>query len=379
MSSINIKNFVDIKITTKPTTSIDSVRERTVLFTNDSTVTNSSSPSIFTSLKEVETKYNANYSEKLVYKYAKTYFEAGGVELKVILNTNLTAESLLPLVNELTDEEIIITVATTGGKSAEIVSELANQYNNQKNVYGVNQKIFLGAVNYTDFLSDSNKYAKANIDNFALKVGDLTNQIGCEMTIAAYLNKIDFYGINTVQDYAYTKEKLNVSGYPENINELVESVLDNDCNMTVEIANEVRNIGGNLTNGEDLVNKFTLIVLHQTLSQRVLNTLTQKLKGTAAITALYATISQELNKYVTNGYLTTDKIWSEEDLILKHNGKNYTLITQATALINGYKVTILPLNSLDEDDKNNHRSPLIYVILADGYAIRKVVINGEVI
>lgn len=379
MSSINIKNFVDIKITTKPTTSIDSVRERTVLFTNDSTVTNSSSPSIFTSLKEVETKYNANYSEKLVYKYAKTYFEAGGVELKVILNTNLTAESLLPLVNELTDEEIIITVATTGGKSAEIVSELANQYNNQKNVYGVNQKIFLGAVNYTDFLSDSNKYAKANIDNFALKVGDLTNQIGCEMTIAAYLNKIDFYRINTVQDYAYTKEKLNVSGYPENINELVESVLDNDCNMTVEIANEVRNIGGNLTNGEDLVNKFTLIVLHQTLSQRVLNTLTQKLKGTAAITALYATISQELNKYVTNGYLTTDKIWSEEDLILKHNGKNYTLITQATALINGYKVTILPLNSLDEDDKNNHRSPLIYVILADGYAIRKVVINGEVI
>lgn len=379
MFSINIKNFVDVNISSKSVASIDSTRERTILFTNDTNITNSSSK-VFTSLKEVETQYGlTSYTNLVAYKYAKIYFEAGGVELKTIYDSNLTSSSLLTLVNELSDEEIIITVASTSGKSAELMLELATKYNAQSEVYGVNQKIFLGAVDYNDLLLNANKYAKSGVDNFALKVGDLTNQAGCEMTIAAYLSKIDFYGINTVQDYAYTKENLDVSNYADNMNSVVQSVLSNNANMTIEIANGIRNIGGNMTNGEDLVNKFALIVLHQTLSQRVFNTLTQKLKGNGAITALYSTISQELNKYVTNGYLTTDKYWSEDDLTLKYNGKTYTLITQGTALTQGYKITILPLTALTDEDKAEHKAPLIYVVLADGYAIRKVVINGEVI
>ncbi len=382
MSSIDIRNFVDVNITSKSTASIHSTRERTVLFTNDTGLTTSSK--VFTSLKEVETTYGSNYTTKDTYKYAKVYFEAGGNELKVIYVATMTAEVMLPLVNELPDEEIVIGIAATGGASAELAATLSQQYNVQSNVdgfavYGVNQKIFLGAVDYKDFITSTNTYAKADVENFALKVGDLKNQTGCEMTIAAYLSKIDFYGINTVQDYAYTKEALDVSEYPENLNAVVQSVLANNSNITVEIANSVRNIGGNLTNGEDLVNKFALIVLHQTLSQRVFNNLSQKIKGNGAITALYSTISQELNRYVTSGYLTTDKYWSEQDLTLRYNGKTYTLISQGTALNQGFKITILPLTSLTPEDKAQHKAPLIYVILADSYSIRKVVINGEVI
>ena len=265
----------------------------------------------------------------------------------------MSEATLLPLVNNLPDEEIVIAIAASNGESAATSLKLAESYNNQSNVngfgiYGVNQKIFLGAVDITQFLNNTSNYAKADVDNFALKVGDLQKQIGCEMTIAAYLSKIDVYGINTIQDYAYTKEILDVSGYPDDLNTVVQSVLANNANITVEIANSVRNIGGNLTNGEDLVNKFTLIVLHQTLSQRVFNTLTQKIKGSAGITALYSTISQELNKYITSGYLTTDKVWTKEDLTLKYNGRTYTLITQGTALIKGYNITILPLSSLTD-------------------------------
>ena len=382
MSSIDIRNFVDVNITSKSTASIHSTRERTVLFTNDTDLTSSSN--VFTSLKEVETTYGSNYATKDTYKYAKTYFEAGGNELKVIYVSDMTANAMLALVNELPDEEIVIAIAATGGNSAELASTLAQQYNTQSNVdgfavYGVNQKIFLGAVDYESFIDSANTYAKADVENFALKVGDLDNQVGCEMTIAAYLSKIDFYGINTIQDYAYTKESLDVSNYPENLNAVVQSVLLNNSNITVEIANSVRNIGGNLTNGEDLVNKFALIVLHQTLSQRVFNTLAQKIKGNGAITALYSTISQELNRYVTSGYLTTDKYWSEKDLTLRYNGKTYTLISQGTALNQGFKITILPLTALTPEDKAQHKAPLIYVILADSYSIRKVVINGEVI
>ena len=382
MSSIDIRNFVDINISTSRVSSISSIRERVVLFTNETALT--SDVKIFKNLKEVEEAYGDAYEDKVSYKYAKVYFESGGNELKAIYSETLSETTLLPLVNNLPDEEIVIAIAASNGESAATSLKLAESYNNQSNVdgfgiYGVNQKIFLGAVNITQFLSNTNNYAKTDVDNFALKVGDLQKQIGCEMTIAAYLSKIDVYGINTIQDYAYTKEILDVSGYPDDLNTVVQSVLANNANITVEIANSVRNIGGNLTNGEDLVNKFTLIVLHQTLSQRVFNTLTQKIKGSAGITALYSTISQELNKYITSGYLTTDKVWTKEDLTLKYNGRTYTLITQGTALIKGYNITILPLSSLTDEDKIKHKAPLIYVILADGYSIRKVVINGEVI
>lgn len=381
MSLVDIRNFVDINIKSKTVASITSTRETTVLFTNDSKLIASGSI-VFSSLSEVEAKVGAsNLDSSVGYKYAKVYFEAGGVKLKAIYSATITDTVILPLVNNLAEEEIVIGLCDTAkvGASAEVALSLAQKYNAQTTSYGVAQKLFLGAIGYTEFTENTSKYANPSVDNFALKVGDLTKQTGCEMTIGAYLSRIDFYGINTVQDYAYTKESLDVTGYPDNLNAIVKDVLSNNANITIEIANSVRNVGGNLTSGEDLVNKFSLIVLHQTLSQRVFNTLSQKIKGNSAITALYSSISQELNRYITCGYLTTEKYWTNPDLTLSYNNKTYTLITQGTALTQGFKITILPLSSLTDEDKQEHKAPYIYVILADSYGIRKVVINGEVI
>lgn len=381
MSIVDIRNFVDINIKSKTVASITSTRETTVLFTNDSKLIASGSI-VFSSLSEVEAKVGAsNLDSSVGYKYAKVYFEAGGVKLKVIYSATISDTVILPLVNNLAEEEIVIGLCDTAkvGASAEVALALAQKYNAQTTSYGVAQKLFLGAIGYTEFTGNTAKYANQSVDNFALKVGDLTKQTGCEMTIGAYLSRIDFYGINTVQDYAYTKESLDVTGYPDNLNTIVKDVLSNNANITIEIANSVRNVGGNLTSGEDLVNKFSLIVLHQTLSQRVFNTLSQKIKGNSAITALYSSISQELNRYITCGYLTTEKYWTNPDLTLSYNNKTYTLITQGTALTQGFKITILPLSSLTDEDKQEHKAPYIYVILADSYGIRKVVINGEVI
>lgn len=381
MSLVDIRNFVDINIKSKTVASITSTRETTILFTNDNKLIASGSI-VFSSLSEVEAKVGAsNLDSSVGYKYAKVYFEAGGVKLKAIYSATITDTVILPLVNNLAEEEIVIGLCDTAkvGASAEVALALAQKYNAQTTSYGVAQKLFLGAIGYTEFTGNTSKYANPSVDNFALKVGDLTKQTGCEMTIGAYLSRIDFYGINTVQDYAYTKESLDVTGYPDNLNAIVKDVLSNNANMTIEIANSVRNVGGNLTSGEDLVNKFSLIVLHQTLSQRVFNTLSQKIKGNSAITALYSSISQELNRYITCGYLTTEKYWTNPDLTLSYNNKTYTLITQGTALTQGFKITILPLSSLTEEDKQEHKAPYIYVILADSYGIRKVVINGEVI
>ena len=55
----------------------------------------------------------------------------------------------------------------------------------------------------------------------------------------------------------------------------------------------------------------SLIVLHQTVTDRLLTLLAQKIKGNAGVSAIYTTIAGELNRYVTNGYLSTDKVWTD--------------------------------------------------------------------
>lgn len=351
MSSIDIKNFVDINIVSKSTASVNSTRKVTVLFTN----VEGSKDEIFSNLASVKEKYAENTE---TYKYAKKYFDNGGVQLRIIDKTSPSYEDI----QKLNTEEIVIAIVSSNA-NVNTVKILADNYNSKENSYGVNQKIFLASASEVTDLSST--------DNLAVKIGS----VGDEMAIAAYLSKIDFYGTNTVQDYAYTKETLEVG---TNDNSVVEKAIKKS-NVAIEIAGAIRNVGGNLTNGQDLVNQFALIVLHQTLSQRILDTLTQKLKGNASISALHNTISQELNKYVTNGYLTTDKCWTKPDLTIEHNGKTYTLIPQGTALNKGYRTTILPLSSLTDDEKENHKAPLIYIVLADGYAIRTVEIRGEVI
>ena len=136
---------------------------------------------------------------------------------------------------------------------------------------------------------------------------------------------------------------------------------------------------GNLKNGADLVNSYTLIVLHQTLTQRLLELLATKIKGSKGLAQIYATIAQELEAYRSCGYLTTDKIWSEEDLVVTYNSQNYTVITKGTPLNSGYAIKVLPFSSLTVPDKTERKTPPIYVIIADQYGIRKITVNGEVI
>ena len=216
------------------------------------------------------------------------------------------------------------------------------------------------------------------INNFAVKVSAIA---GAEMTIAAYLTKIQIYGTDTVQDYAFTIENFtsDQEALIENDDELLGTVLDNNMNVDMELANAIRNLGGNLTNGNDLVNQYMLIVLHQTITDRLLTLLTQKIKGNAGVSSIYTTIAGELNRYVTNGYLSTDKVWTDTTKTLNYNGVNYTLIKQGTPLNLGYQIVVLPLNSLADADKALRKCPPIYIFLADSYGIRNITINGEVI
>ena len=389
MGYVDIRNFVDINIVNKVVTQIDSTREAVVLFTLNTTIAPVATLyNIYNSLEEVEeTGINKNTNS---YKYAKVYFENGGIKL-VCVNINYgnsgepyefyTPSNILPFVKELPNEYIIIAVEETN--NWDLMAELASTYNastiDGKAVYGVKWKIFLTNMLYTSGPQELPALGLDAIENFCIKLTDTTNQVGGEMTIAAYLNQIDFYANETVQDYDFTPEKLSTTLFDTlDMNTYVSTCIQYHANISVKLNNVVRNIGGDLANGENLVNKFALIVLHQTLSQVVFNTLTQKLKGKDAITALYGTISQELNKYVNDGYLTLDKIWTNQSVIVTKNGINYTLIEKGTPLVKGYYISILPYSSLTAEELAAHKCPDIYVFIADNYTIRKVTINGKV-
>jgi len=218
-------------------------------------------------------------------------------------------------------------------------------------------------------------------EGFIIKYGDL----GQEMTIGAYLSQINIDYANSVQDYDYTTEKIayeyklnnetKVIGKVYDNNDLVTSLMKSNINVDGTLVGATRNLGGNQLDGRDLVNEYMLIVLNQTLTERLVLLLTKKIKyNSTGLSLIGAEISRELNRYLTNGFLTTDKSWTEEDLVYK----NITIITKNTPLKTGFKYVVLPLSVLSSEELAEHKLPPIYVLVADSYSIRKINVVGEV-
>lgn len=354
--SINVKNFVDINIAHHDVSSVNATRDTAVLFTTEGTV---GTDEIFSSIVAFSESYSDTFTATL--KYVQMFFNNGGNKLRVIQAIKTELE-LGTAIAELPNEHLV--VAYCGDQS--FVKAVAQTREADTRNYGVNRKILLmGVTTNTD---------ESSIADLAMKyTKDLT--LGAEMTIAAYLTNINVYGTNTIHDYAFTKENIVAMTDDEGT---YQYCMQRNINVDVYLANSVRNVGGNLKNGLDLVNEFTLIVLQQTCTDRLLNLLVEKIKGEHGLASIYSVLSEELDKYVTNGYLSTEKIWTNGDLNISYNGVSYNIIQNNTQLNLGYHITILPLASLSTADKADKKTPPIYLIVADSYSIRKITINGEV-
>ena len=360
MADINIKRFVDVDIVQHVQPTIVGTRGTVVLYTGEGT---KGTTQLVESLSDAASKY-ANAPTTLA--YLKVFFENGGVSALVVEGTpyaNVNSDVL----SALDDKYIVVCYAAPKNDTASVYTALkgiATTREANVNIYGVDEKIILARTETVD--SDS-------VKNFGVKYSKV---LGAEMTIAAYLSQINVYKTNTVSDYMFTKEAITAETLTDTE---YQNIIGANCNVDVYLANSVRNMGGNLKNGADLVNSYTLIVLHQTLTERLLELLATKIKGSKGLAQIYATIAQELEAYRSCGYLTTDKIWSEEDLVVTYNSQNYTVITKGTPLNSGYAIKVLPFSSLTVPDKTERKTPPIYVIIADQYGIRKITVNGEVI
>ena len=364
MADINLKRFVDIDIRQHVQSIVSGTRDTVVLYTADNTDGNQH---LVSSLAEANSIYSEN---ETTLAYLTTFFNNGGVKALVIENkqyTDITKDTL----KELSNDYICVAYATPKASVSlvyDALKKIAKALEADADVYGINEKLILA---HTTTESDID-----SVKNFIVKYTTDDSVVGSEMTFAAYLSKINVYGTDTVYDYAYTQEVIK----EQNISDSVfAAILDNNMNVDIYLANAVRNCGGNCKDGSDMVNTYCRILLHQTLTESLLNLLTQKIKNSTGISKIYATIAAELEKYRISGYLTTDKAWLDADVVISYNGVKYTVIEQGTPLTNGYVIKVLPMSSLTPEDRAAHKAPHIYVIFATQFGIRSITINGEVI
>ena len=364
---IDIRNFVDVNITHHSTAVGVSTRDTTVLL-----VVASGQDFIVDSYAAViadhATWKAAAEDEEL--DYIKIYFANGGKKLHVLSANATENASLAAQLKTLDDAEIIVAYPHS---TATLLAAMA-LLNADPTVYGVKLK---KAVVRTSATVTANA-----MPNVYAKYSTKGETQAC---IAAYLSKIDVNKSDVVKDYDFTIENLTriedgeeVHLYEDSDDALFKRINTANENVDMPLAGQIRNLGGNAKDGADLVNDYMLVLLQQTVSEKILSVLTDKLKGELGVAALHTAIAQELNKYVADGYLTTDKIWTDDTLQVSYNGKTYDIIEKNTPLLLGYQIKILPYAALTAEDKALHKTPPIYLVIADSYHIRYVALTGEV-
>lgn len=391
--SIDVRKFVNIDIVHKEVSSVVSIRDTVVLLSNDATSETLSDltakaktlhlvdeSAVFdsiealqlamkiTSLEQFNTLYNEWNSSTQSWDvnltnataYVTTYFANGGNKIIVVTNITDAKANIIAALAKLSNE--LIVVGYTGNQAT--FKTIAQEREVDPTIYGVNRKLLLMS---TSTANDTDKVVGL-IEQYTSNNEDV-------MSIAAYLSNIDVYGINTVQDYCFTR--VTAKTIVDN-DTTFDALKDNDINFVVKLSGNNVSYGGNCKDGSDLVNEFMLIVLQQTVTDRVLLALTSKLKNEAGLAVISAVISKELDYYVANGYLNRTAIWTDNDYTVEYNNQSFTVVEQNATLPLGYRIKILPYSSLTAADKLAHSTPPIYLAISDSYGIRKVTINGKV-
>ena len=356
--ALNLDKFIKIIIKSGENSSRFASRDTAVLICDTLNVINPASAD-YTLLESYEdlAKNVSNPSETLK-KYVRIFFDNKGVKLKLV--KKIGSDSIKTTIKSL--DRDLITVAYCSDTSSKLTkADFPDNITNTSD-----QKILVSWDTLTDTYLNENRS-----QFFIVKYGNP----GVEMTVLAYLTNINGYYYESVQDYDFTVEELKAEYYTQPSDTIVEKAINENYNVDAELAGELRNIGGNDTGGYSLVNDFMMILLSQTLSDKLLNVITSKIKyNQNGLNIIQSTIIQELDRYVNCGYLTKDKVWTDDTLIVP---EGYTLITKNTPLTQGYKFIILPFSTLNDAEKNNHELPKIYLLLAESYSIRSIEINGK--
>lgn len=339
--AIDIRNLVNVNI--EPYTStLDSGSRPIALIYGGTTKYEASSLAdvVSAGIKENTLEYNG----------AKLFFENGGIKLKAV-GSNLPTKASDLMTKDLLENVIIINIGT------------ANTYTEDDfKKSGIYKKIIIEGG--TSVPTTSKSFTAYKIENSATS--------GERYLIGAYLSKIKVYNESSIKDYSMTLESGTLADVSSKITTTSGTSLESLAyNFDMLIGGNYYNIGGNCTDGSDLVNNFVTIVLEQTTTNVLFRTLSAKLKGQTGLSAIRTAISSELDKYVYSGFLATNKVWTDEDLVISSavGGADEVVITKNTPLSSGYHIHLFKLSS-------SERSAYAFLILPTSKGIRYIKVDG---
>lgn len=210
-------------------------------------------------------------------------------------------------------------------------------------------------------------------NNIFVKLVDTTVETDDALSFLAFTTQIRLDGFNTIEDYCYTDE----DGL-----EIIDSKGHYDTwitkyNFVDKVGNKVLNFGGNLYNGTSIDSDFGVTCIENDIAYALLDIVTSKIRITpTAQTRVVTAINTVLNRYINNGLILSNSVYSGEDMFIKYNEKTYSIIHKGTTLLNGYYVFTVPVSAISVEDKQNKKFTPIIVVIMTSAGARTISVSG---
>lgn len=217
------------------------------------------------------------------------------------------------------------------------------------------------------------KLAAVKNNNIFVKLVDTTVETDDALSFLAFTTQIRLDGFNTIEDYCYTDE---------NGLKIIDSKGHYDTwitkyNFVDKVGNKVLNFGGNLYDGTSIDSDFGVTCIENDIAYALLDIVTSKIRITpTAQTRVVTAINTVLNRYINNGLILSNSVYSGEDMFIKYNEKTYSIIHKGTTLLNGYYVFTVPVSAISVEDKQNKKFTPIIVVIMTSAGARTISVSG---
>ena len=316
-----------------------------------------------------------------------------------ILSDNLTTVESNPLdtnvINNLhrffdyDGQELIVVLCDTKIPTADDVQSIKRTFQDFI-YYTVSQGISLTATNIDDLNKDvsapytvrlcltvktknETKLAAVKNNNIFVKLVDTTVETDDALSFLAFTTQIRLDGFNTIEDYCYTDENgLTVLDSKDHYDTWITKY-----NFVDKVGNKVLNFGGNLYDGTSIDSDFGVTCIENDIAYALLDIVTSKIRITpTAQTRVVTAINTVLNRYINNGLILSNSVYSGEDMFIKYNEKTYSIIHKGTTLLNGYYVFTVPVSAISVEDKQNKKFTPIIVVIMTSAGARTISVSG---
>lgn len=218
-----------------------------------------------------------------------------------------------------------------------------------------------------------NKLDKITDNNIFVKLVGTTVNTDDALSFLAFTTQIRLDGFNTIEDYCYTEEKgLDTIDSKNTYDNWIKKY-----NFVDKVGNKVLNFGGNLYNGTSIDSDFGVTCIENDIAYALLDIVTSKIRITpTAQTRVVTAINTVLNRYINNGLILSNSVYSGEDMFIKYNEKTYSIIHKGTTLLNGYYVFTVPVSAISVEDKQNKKFTPIIVVIMTSAGARTISVSG---